>query len=217
MSRWRDRIEGLLYEGEAVVETVELDGASVVVTSHRVLAFTPDLEGPNFRGVERPNVTGVSAGARAEAALLERTVKFGVVGAVLVVAGQVVDFGGIVGDVDLSGGQAAGQVGIGGILGPLQSMLDVLRNLDGYMQVAGALALLLAVVLGGVYWYLRESTLVVEVEGENDLHVPRPDDDGVAQRLERAIALDPSQGDGGPAGDRTRSAGDGRGGPLGER
>ncbi|MFC7026658.1 hypothetical protein ACFQH8_02280 [Halomicroarcula sp. GCM10025710] len=29
------------------------------MTSHRLLAFTPDREGPNYRTVDRPNVEGV--------------------------------------------------------------------------------------------------------------------------------------------------------------
>jgi hypothetical protein len=190
MSQWADRAEELLYDGESIAETVEVGDARVVVTSHRVLAFTSGGDGPSFRQADRPNVAGVSTGARAEAGLLERALKFGVVGVLLLVAGVILDFGDIVGDVDLTGGQTAGQVGLGGILGTMATVLAVLGNLDAYMRLFGALALLLAVVLAGVYWVLREKTLVIEVEGDEDIHLPTPGAgaDTAVARLEGAIA-----------------------------
>ncbi len=195
MSQWRERTEELLYAGESVEESVEIDDARVFVTSHRVLAFTPGADGATFRQADRPNVAGVSSGSRGESTLLEQGVKMGVVGGVLVVAGFVLDFGALVGDVDLAGGQAAGQVGLGGILGTLGTALVVLRDLDQYMQLAGALLVLLAVVLVGVYWHLRESTLRIEVEGDEDIQVPGPADgtEAVVDRLERAVT--PGTGD----------------------
>lgn len=189
MARWRDRVEELLYDGEAVRESIELGDAAVVVTSHRVLAFTPEMDGANFRAVDRPNVVGVDAGARADGDLLERGIRYGVIGAVLLIAGLVVDFGAIVGSVDLTGAGASGQLGLGGVLGAVQGLLDVLRDLDRLLRLFGGLAVLLAAVLLGVYWYQREPTLVVEVAGDEDIHVPRPaDGKGASDRLERAIA-----------------------------
>jgi hypothetical protein len=193
MAGWRRQVDDLLYEGEAIRDTVEFDGSQVVVTSHRVLAFTPEAEGANFTQVERPNVAGVDTGARAESSLLERAIRIGVLGAVLLVAGWIIDFGSILGDIDLGGGGAAGQLGIGNILGSLQQMLAILRNLDQYMLLGGALALLLAVGLAGVYWWQRERTLVIEVAGDDDIHIPRPSGaPDAASRLERAIAPEPS-------------------------
>lgn len=189
MPAWRGRFEDVLYDGESVRETVDLATGQVVVTSHRVLAFTPGTKGPNFRQVDLPNVDGVGFGAETEADLLERAIRFGVIGVVLVGVGVVVDFGSLVGDVDLSGGEAAGQIGIGGMLGPLQTLLDLIRSLDQYMQLFGAASLLLGALLFGVYWYLREPTLVIEVAGGEDIHVPRSDGDtDVVGRLERALS-----------------------------
>ncbi|MEF8782540.1 MAG: hypothetical protein V5A39_06190 [Haloarculaceae archaeon] len=187
MTARHDRVEDLLYDGETVRETVDLEAGQVVVTSHRVLAFTPGTNGANFRQADLPNVEGVGFGAETEANLLERAIRFGVVGVVLAGFGVVVDFGSIVGDVDLTGGEAAGKIGIGGMLGSIQTLLGLIRSLDQYMQLFGAVALLLAALFLGVYWYLREPTLVVEVAGEDDIHVPRTDRDvDVVSRLERA-------------------------------
>ena len=140
--QWADRVQDLLYDGESVRERVAVDDAQVVVTSHRVLAFTPDGDGPNFRQVERPNVAGVSTGATASGALLGRGVRWTAIGLVLLGFGTVVDFGAIVGDVDLSTG-GTGAVGLGGVLGAVQGMLDLLRQLDAILQTLGALVVLL--------------------------------------------------------------------------
>lgn len=193
MAARRDRVEDLLYDGETVRETVDLATGRVVVTSHRVLTFTPRTEGANFRQADLPNVEGVGFGAQTEADLLEHALRFSVIGVVLLGFGVVVDFGSIVGDVDLTGGEAAGQIGIGGMLGAIQTMLGFIRSLDQYMQLFGAVALVLGVVLFGVYWYLREPTVVIEVAGGDDIHVPRADrDTDVMRRLERATVSGPA-------------------------
>lgn len=190
-ARWADRVEALLYDGETVRERVEVEGSLVAVTSHRVLAFTPDADGPNFREVERPNVVGVSTGAETTGTLLARGVRWTVIGLVLVGIGTVIDFGAIVGDVDLSTG-GTGSVGIGGVLGAVQGMLDLLRQLDALLQTLGALVALLGVLVLGGYLLTRTPTLVVEVAGdEADVHVPRPDDVAATRdRLEAAIFPD---------------------------
>lgn len=189
MSGWRDRVDDLLYSGESVVEAVDFDSASVVVTSHRVLAFSPDGDGPAFQQVDRPNVEGVSTGAESEMDLLGRGVRTLVIGFVLVGAGLVVDFESIVGGVNL-GAQSSQQLGLGGIMGTLQSLLGLISQLDRLMRIFGALALFLAVVFFAVYWFTRDRTLVIEVAGGDDIHVPRPSDDAdeYASRLERLIA-----------------------------
>jgi hypothetical protein len=192
----RDRVEDLLYDGESVRESVDLDDARVVVTSHRVLAFTPEMDGANFQQADRPNVEGVGTGARTESRLLEPGLRIGVVGVVLLGTGLVVDFGSLVGSVDLGGG--AGGVGIGGMLGPVRSLLGLVRDLDQYLQLFGALALLLAVGILSVYWYLREPTLTIAVAGSEDIHVPRVDDAAAVDRIERALTPDGADGDGTP-------------------
>lgn len=190
---WHGQVEELLYEGESVQETVEMGASSVVVTSHRVLAFTPNSDGANFDEVQRPNVAGISTSAQAETSLLEQVGQIAVIGAVLLGAGWVLDFGAMLGTVSLSpDGAATGQLGIGGVLGPLQTMLDVLRNLDYYLFIGGGLAMGLALLLLGVYVWQRDRTLAIEVAGGEDIHVPRPDKDSDAvARLERAIAPRP--------------------------
>lgn len=190
--QWRDEVERLLYEGETVEETVEMaEGATVVVTSHRVLAFKPSLEGANFEQVDRPNVEGVSTGALAESDLLGRALQWGVIGLVLLAGGFLVNLDSLVGQVDLSSA-SAGRIGIGGFMGMMQTVMDLLALLDDGMRLFGAIFLLLAAVLVGVYVLTRDRTLVIRVAGNDDVHVPRPEAvTGIQERLEAALGLRP--------------------------
>jgi hypothetical protein len=198
MSRWQRRVDDLLYDGESVRETIDIDTARVVVTSHRVLAFTPEMDGENFTQADRPNVAGVETGAEANANLLERGVRYGVIGAVLVATGLIVDFGSILGDVEFDAG-AAQEVGAGGLIGLTRTLLGIMTQLDFLLRVFGGLAIFLAAVLLGVYWFEREPTLVIALAGDDsDIRLPRPDDiESARSRLEAAIFPDAEEG---PAG-----------------
>jgi hypothetical protein len=187
--RWAEHLTDLLYDGESVVESVDVGDARVVVTSHRVLAFTPDADGAAFRRVDRPNVVAVTAGARTESSLLARAGRWGVIGVVLLGAGFVLDMDAIVGDVSLGGG-AGSQIGVGGVLQMVRTVLDLLRRLDQLLAAAGVLVLAFAAVALGAYWLTREPTYVIEVAGDaDDIHLPRSGGGGaVPERLEAALA-----------------------------
>lgn len=193
MADWSDRIEELLYEGEDVTERVSAGDADVVVTTHRVLAFTPAMDGENFRQVERPNVTDVSLRTDGETRFLFLGLRTGLFGVVFLAIGTVVDFGALLGDVSLTETSAgAGALGIGGILGMVQGMINVLSSLDDYMRMGGALLVLLALVPIAVYVYSRETRLVVSIAGDADLPIATPpeDADATVDRLRDAILPD---------------------------
>ncbi|WP_434530321.1 hypothetical protein ACODNH_11885 [Haloarcula sp. NS06] len=101
---WVARAESLLYDGEVIEADVRLDRGGVVVTSHRVLVFTPDREGSNYRQVDRPNVEGVDVTTSGDWSFLELGVKALVVGIVLVAAGMTVSLDSLVGNVSLDSG-----------------------------------------------------------------------------------------------------------------
>ena len=187
MTGWLDRADELLYDGEESIERVRIGEGGVVVTSHRVLVFTPGGDGANFRDVDRPNVVGVAAGTSGEWAFLERAIKALVAGGVLLVAGQTVSLDSMVEGIEI--GASAGQVGMGGMLGLLQTFLSLMAQLDELLTLFGALALLFGAIVLGVYAWSREAELVVSVAGdEEDLRLPAPDDAAaVAARLESVI------------------------------
>jgi hypothetical protein len=196
MSGWQSRVKELLYESESVEEALNYDDTRVVVTSHRVMAFTPEMDGENFRQVERPNVTGVGTGAQSRASLAARSIRYGIYGAVLILAGYFLNFESFVGGVNFDA-ESAKQTGAGGIVETTQGMLDLIANLDELMQTFGALALLAAVAIFGVYWLLRTPTMVISVAGdEADIHVPRPENaDEIAPKLEALILPDGAEND----------------------
>ncbi len=188
---WQSKVDDLLYESESVEEVVDIKEARVVVTSHRVLTFTPTMDGENFEQVERPNVTGVSTSALARTSLAARSIRYGIYSAMLMLAGLFIDFGGLIGGASFDSQSLQG-TGASGIAGMAQGMLNFFTQLDDLMRMVGALGLLVAVVIFAVYWLLRTPTLAITVAGDReDIHVPRPDDPGFAvTALEEAIIID---------------------------
>ena len=186
---WGERADELLYDGESVQEQVRVGDGGVVVTSHRVLAFTPDREGPNYRQVDRPNVEGVSQTTSGEFQFLEQAIKAIVVGIVLVVAGLTVNLDGLVSGISLDSGGAAGAIGIGQMMGLLQGMLQLLAQLDDLMRLFGALALAFGAIVLGVYLWSREELLVISVAGGDDVELTAPDEE-VLDRLRAAVLPD---------------------------
>jgi len=134
---WVERAEELLYDGESVREQVRVGAGGVVVTSHRVLAFTPDREGSNYRAVDRPNVDGVGYETSGELPFLRQAVKAIVVGLVLLAAGMTVSLDSLVSGIDLNSGGTAGAVGLGRMMGLMQTMLSLLAQLDDLMRLFG--------------------------------------------------------------------------------
>ncbi len=186
MPRWQDRVEELLYDGETIERQVDLGTARVVVTSHRVLAFTPEMTGENLRQVDRPNVIGLERSSLTDDALLARGLRIGVWAVLLLGAGALFDFGSLIGGVDLTG-QGTDELGLGGTLEGVQRMLDLLALLDELLLAAGAIAALAAVAALGLFWHRRRPTLAITVAGGEDIHVPRPGA-GDRKALEDALA-----------------------------
>lgn len=187
MARWSEQAQDLLYDGETIDDQVEVGSATVVVTSHRVLAFTPESDGSNFQYVDRPNVTGVSLRNAGETKFLRQAGKAALYGLILVVAGLLLPIDDILSGVGLP--STTGQLGIGGIMGMFQQMLSLLRNLDDFMRLVGALLLLFAIVPMGVYLWTRERSLEIGVAGEDPIRIPAPEteEQAVVDRLETAI------------------------------
>lgn len=185
---WETRVKDLLYGSESIEKIANIDDAGVVVTSHRVMTFTPNMDGENFRYVDRPNVTGVKKGAISRTGLAERSVRYGIYSVLLLLAGAFINFDSFIGDIQFDS-EATQQTGAGGIVGIAQGMINFFSQLDDLMRLIGALGLLVAVAIFAVYWLLRTPTLVITVAGDTeDMHVPRPDEpDAVTTALEEAI------------------------------
>lgn len=187
MTGWREQAASRLRNGETIVTTVPVGANGIVVTSQRLMAFTPEGDGPNYRVVERPNVEAVRLETVADDDWLEYVFKGGLGGLVGVAVGLTVDFGSLlaIGSVDTSG---AGQVGVGGLLAVLERVTTLLGRLDQVFLYGGLLALALGLAALGRYVESREHTLTIAVAGDDPIRVLAPaDSEDALARVERSL------------------------------
>lgn len=201
---WAGSVEDLLFDGETVRRTVDLEGNRVVVTSHRVLAFTPGTDDENYHRVDLPNVSDVDIGHDGEANLLRYGARAAVYGAILVAIGVFVDFGAFVPTDAFAGTSgASGRLGLGGVLETMNALLGLIARLDEFARIGGAVLVLFAVFVLGVYLLTRDRVVVVTVAGDDpDIHVPAPDEgaeEAVAD-LEAVLFERGGEADGAPLG-----------------
>lgn len=170
MSAWESRVDQLLYEGEEVRVQVGGEDVQIVVTTHRVLSFLPEADGPNFRAVDLPNVTGVSQRVTGASKWLQTGAKWLVVGLVLVGGGILADFEGI-----FIGGEVAGsmnQVGLGGILGLFAMLRTFVALIDDILLLGGLAAIVGGLAVLGYYLTTRRESVVIGVTGREDIVLP---------------------------------------------
>lgn len=207
---WAGSVEDLLFEGESVRRAVSMGDNRVVVTSHRLLAFTPTGDGETYRQVDLPNVGDVRAGHDGEDTLVAQALRMFLYGSILLAVGAFFDFGSIVPtDTFDSVGEGAGQLDIGGLLGMMQTMLELIAMIDDLALAFGAIFLLFGAFVVVVYLLTRERVLVVSVAGDDpDITVP-PGDDADASAVDDAVTDLESilfDASGGPADDASRGA-----------
>jgi hypothetical protein len=185
---WAGSVEDLLFDGESIDRTVSLGDNRIVVTSHRLLAFTPTTGDENYRQVDIPNVSDVRAGHDGEDTLVARAVQVILSGAILLAVGVLFDFDSIVPtDAFAGAGEGAGQLGIGGLMGMMQQLLALIAMIDDIARAFGALLVLLGVVIVAVYLLTRDRVIVVSVAGDaTDITVP-PGEDASENAVEDAV------------------------------
>lgn len=208
---WAGSVEDLLFDGESVDRKIAVGDNEVVVTSHRLLAFTPDGDGENYRTADLPNVDDVRAGHVGEDNLVVHAVKLFLYGVVFLGVGFLFNFDEIIPlDAFDDAGEGAGQLGIGGLFGMMRQLLELIAMIDDVSRALGALFMLFGAFVVMVYLLTRERVLVVSVAGdEGNIAVPPGEnapenavDDAVAE-LERVL-FEP---DASAAGERRSDAG----------
>ncbi|MFC6757050.1 hypothetical protein ACFQER_10660 [Halomicroarcula sp. GCM10025894] len=190
---WVDQARGLLHNNESIRKEVRIGSGGVVVTNQRLLVFTPEQPGANFRQVDRPNVESVERRTSGDRKFLMPGLKAGIVGLVMVAFGYVFNFDSFAEGVSLdSGTGAASAVGLGGILGLIQTAIELFALIDELLRIFGGLALVVSAVALGVYVWSRENRVVVSVAGEGDIELAADDDvdDALLDRLRTAIQSD---------------------------
>lgn len=164
-------VETLLYRGESVLGTIDVDDAQLVATSHRVVALNPAGEA-RVRSCDRLNVEDVRPDTIADNRFAAPTLKALVAGGALTAAGLLVSLDGLLSPV-----ATASAPGLEGVFALFALLQQVLALLDDLLLVTGLLTL--AVGLGGLTWYLNTRTPVVRVNvvGSGDLVVVGTVDD----------------------------------------
>ncbi|WP_227374752.1 hypothetical protein [Haladaptatus halobius] len=165
-----DRLLDMLFAGEEIEEEIELKGARIAVTSHRVLAFMPEGGGRRFDHEDRPNVLNASVQPAGQHGYLSWSVRSLVYGTILLGGGYLITSSGILtqlGGTQESGGQVVG--GVNQLITLMVGMFSVL--LDAFLLV-GAVLVLAAVALGGLYLASRSEELVIERAGRDPICVP---------------------------------------------
>ena len=190
---WVERARDLLHNNESIREEVRIGSGGVVVTNQRLLVFTPEQSGANFRQVDRPNVESVKRHTSGDRKFLMPGLKAGILGLVMVAFGYVFNFDEFAESIALDGGTgAAGAVGVGGLLGMMQTVIELFALLDEGLRIVGGLALAVSAVALSVYVWSRDDRLVVSVAGESDIELAADDDidDDLLDRLRTAIDSD---------------------------
>ncbi|ADB62502.1 hypothetical protein Htur_3640 [Haloterrigena turkmenica DSM 5511] len=191
---WSDHVDQLLDEREREQHRVDLERATVVVTNRRVLAFTPDEDGPNYRSADRPNVTRVSVETDSAPGRLLWAALFLFLGLGLLLVGTTVDLAGLADDYAGATGDPTGIADAA-----LETLAMILTVFDLSILVGGGLLLALAALWFAGYARSRTRRLALRVSGGDDIFLPVTDADletGRAVALEEAIGPDSTPADG---------------------
>ncbi len=179
-----DRLSNMLFQGEEIEEEFTVSDARVAVTTHRALVFTPDGDGRRFDHADRPNVLGASLETTGRESYVEWGVRSAVYGTVLLGGSLVLDLSGVLDELD-----AASDTGATGVSELVSLLPSALATLTTVALLVGALLLLAAGALVGLYARSREQELVIERAGRDPMRVPVRGEAGeqVARGLRAAV------------------------------
>lgn len=156
-----ETLQRLCYGGESLEAVVPAGSGAVGVTSHRVLALTPNGPGRRFEAVDHPNVLDIEASTSGPTSHRDRSLTAGVGAIALLVAGTLVDLGGLVQPVEAPTG-----MGLEALFAMIEGLVAALALVDEALLLLGLLALLVA--LGSLAWYLWERNRVIEIHVAGD-------------------------------------------------
>ncbi|GAA0224994.1 hypothetical protein ACFFQF_09940 [Haladaptatus pallidirubidus] len=165
-----DRLLDMLFAGEDIEEEIELDGARIAVTSHRVLAFMPEGGGRRFDHADRPNVLNASVQPTGRDGYLSWTIRSVVYGLILLGGAFLINSSGLLaklGSTEASNDQIIGDVGQ-----MISSMAIVFGILMDALLLIGGVLFFSAFALGTLYFVTRSEELVIERAGRDPIYVP---------------------------------------------
>ncbi len=165
-----DRLLDMLFAGEEIEEEIELEGARVAVTSHRLLAFMPEGGERRFDHEDRPNVLDARVQSAGHPDYLSWCVRSFIYGLLLVGSGYLLNSSGLLtnsGDTNTPNTQA-----VAGIQQMIGTMADAFSLLTSVLLLVGGILLVAAIVLGILYLLTRSEELIIERAGRDPIRIP---------------------------------------------
>lgn len=170
------RLDELLFQGEEIEEDIELDGARIAMTSHRILVLQPGGDGRHFDHADRPNVTDATVTTSGEPKYRDWTVRGAMYGAVLLVGGILLGYSGTL--QQIANVQVDASPDAGAVVQVLDLVVSTLELLAGGLLVSGILAMGATVGLMGLYVHTRRCELIIELAGRDPIRVPVDSEEG---------------------------------------
>ncbi|MCO8242872.1 MULTISPECIES: hypothetical protein [unclassified Haladaptatus] len=182
-----DRLLDMLFAGEEIEEEIELEGARIAVTSHRLLAFMPEGEDRRFDHEDRPNVLDARVQAAGHPDYLSWCVRSFIYGLLLVGGGYLLDSSGLLtdfGDTNTASAQA-----VAGVQGMVGTMVHAFSLLTSILLLVGGVLLLVAIILGILYLFTRSEELIIERAGRDPIRIPVDGNEAedAARRIRAAV------------------------------
>ncbi|ODR82360.1 hypothetical protein BG842_01205 [Haladaptatus sp. W1] len=182
-----DRLLDMLFAGEEIEEEIELEGARIAVTSHRLLAFMPEGGERRFDHEDRPNVLDARVQAAGKPDYLSWSVRSFVYGLLLVGCGYLLNSSGLLTNLDGTT-PTEGDV-ILGLQQMVGMMVSAFTLLTSVLLPVGGVLLLAAAVFGALYVTTRSEELIIERAGRDPIRVPVNGDEAkdAARRIRAAV------------------------------
>ncbi|KZN25358.1 hypothetical protein A4G99_02325 [Haladaptatus sp. R4] len=182
-----DRLLDMLFAGEEIEEEIELEGARIAVTSHRLLAFMPEGEDRRFDHEDRPNVLDARVQAAGHPDYLSWCVRSFIYGLLLVGGGYLLDSSGLLtgfGDTNTASAQA-----VAGVQGMVGTMVHAFSLLTSILLLVGGVLLLVGLILGILYLFTRSEELIIERAGRDPIRIPVDGNEAedAARRIRAAV------------------------------
>lgn len=183
--------EALCYDGERVVERAPLGAGWAAITTHRVLAYNPTVDGQRFESVDRPNVGGVTVDAAGEGQLLGWSLRAAVYG-LAALGGSVALRATNLGETLSVGAAGAEAAPVGSVLAVTDALAAALSLLTTLLLLGGAALVVGSLGLFARYYRTRRPALVVDRFGDDPvrLSAPRGDGERAARALSAALERD---------------------------
>ncbi len=160
-------LQDVLFGGESLDAAVQLDNATIGVSSHRVLAYRPDGDGPVLQTAHRANVRDIAVSTAGTTTAGYRAVRFGVYTLILVAAGSLIELDTIMEPVSAPTG-----MGMGGAVSLLNLVVRLIGYVDEALLFAGFATAVVTVFFVARYLNSRDRVLEITRAGDDPLRIP---------------------------------------------